>query len=66
MLDGVVVLFDAVAGVEPQSETVWRQADRCIPSHLHTAARGKTGFIWELRGSLVCLRRCMIVHDQIW
>ena len=28
MLDGVVVLFDAVSGVEPQSETVWRQADR--------------------------------------
>ncbi|KAK9809333.1 hypothetical protein WJX73_006221 [Symbiochloris irregularis] len=28
VLDGVVVLFDAVAGVEPQSETVWRQADR--------------------------------------
>ena len=28
VLDGVIVLFDAVAGVEPQSETVWRQADR--------------------------------------
>lgn len=28
VLDGVVVLFDAVSGVEPQSETVWRQADR--------------------------------------
>jgi elongation factor G len=28
VLDGVVGLFDAVAGVEPQSETVWRQADR--------------------------------------
>jgi len=28
VLDGAVCLFDAVAGVEPQSETVWRQADR--------------------------------------
>ncbi|MFN8121763.1 MAG: elongation factor G [Thermoleophilia bacterium] len=28
VLDGSVALFDSVAGVEPQSETVWRQADR--------------------------------------
>ena len=28
MLDGAVAVFDAVAGVEPQTETVWRQADR--------------------------------------
>ena len=28
ILDGGVVIFDAVAGVEPQSETVWRQADK--------------------------------------
>jgi elongation factor G len=28
VLDGGVVVFDSVAGVEPQSETVWRQADR--------------------------------------
>ena len=28
VLDGGVVVFDAVSGVEPQSETVWRQADR--------------------------------------
>ncbi len=28
VLDGAVVVFDGVAGVEPQSETVWRQADR--------------------------------------
>jgi len=28
VLDGVVALFDAVGGVEPQSETVWHQADR--------------------------------------
>ena len=28
VLDGVVTVFDSVAGVEPQSETVWRQADK--------------------------------------
>jgi len=32
VLDGAVAVFDAVAGVEPQSETVWRQADKyCVP-----------------------------------
>ncbi len=35
VLDGAVAVFDAVAGVEPQSETVWRQADRYkVPAHL--------------------------------
>merc|ERR1712146_758792 len=28
VLEGAVAVFDGVAGVEPQSETVWRQADR--------------------------------------
>src|SRR5574343_1051753 len=28
VLDGAVVVFDGVAGVQPQSETVWRQADK--------------------------------------
>ena len=30
ILDGAVAVFDSVAGVEPQSETVWRQADRYV------------------------------------
>ncbi|MBU0546961.1 MAG: elongation factor G [Patescibacteria group bacterium] len=30
VLDGAVVVFDGVAGVEPQSETVWRQADKFV------------------------------------
>lgn len=28
MLDGAVAVFDGVSGVEPQTETVWRQADK--------------------------------------
>ena len=28
VLDGAVAVFDSVGGVEPQSETVWRQADK--------------------------------------
>jgi elongation factor G len=28
VLDGAIAVFDAVAGVQPQSETVWRQADK--------------------------------------
>ena len=32
VLDGAVAVFDAVAGVQPQSEAVWRQADKyCVP-----------------------------------
>ncbi len=30
VLDGAVAVFDAVSGVEPQSETVWRQADKYL------------------------------------
>ena len=34
VLDGAVTLLDSVAGVEPQTETVWRQADRYgVPRH---------------------------------
>ncbi len=32
VLDGAVAVFDAVAGVQPQSETVWRQADANVPA----------------------------------
>ncbi len=35
VLDGAVAVFDGVAGVEPQSETVWRQADKYkVPQNL--------------------------------
>ncbi|MHB8781339.1 MAG: elongation factor G [Candidatus Geothermincolia bacterium] len=34
VLDGAIAIFDAVAGVEPQTETVWRQADRYLVPRL--------------------------------
>src|SRR3712207_278684 len=44
VLDGGVVCFDAVAGVEPQSETVWRQADRYgVPRICYVNKMDRTG-----------------------
>ena len=44
VLDGGVVVFDAVAGVEPQSETVWRQADRYnVPRICYINKMDRTG-----------------------
>src|SRR5437764_13475700 len=37
VLDGAVTLLDSVAGVEPQTETVWRQADRYMVPRLSFA-----------------------------
>jgi elongation factor G len=44
VLDGAAVVFDGVAGVEPQSETVWRQADRYhIPRFCFVNKLDRTG-----------------------
>src|SRR6266849_1999039 len=44
VLDGAVAVFDAVAGVEPQSETVWRQADRYgVPRFAYINKMDRTG-----------------------
>lgn len=44
VLDGAVVLFSAVEGVQPQSETVWRQADRYrVPRIIYINKMDRTG-----------------------
>jgi elongation factor G len=48
VLDGGVVVFDAVAGVEPQSETVWRQADKYhVPRFCFVNKMDRTGASFE-------------------
>jgi elongation factor G len=48
VLDGGVVVFDAVAGVEPQSETVWRQADKYnVPRMCFVNKMDRTGASFE-------------------
>jgi elongation factor G len=44
VLDGAIALFDSVAGVEPQSETVWRQADKyLVPRIAYINKMDRTG-----------------------
>ncbi|HEY6671346.1 MAG TPA: elongation factor G [Solirubrobacterales bacterium] len=44
VLDGAIAIFDAVAGVEPQSETVWRQADKYrVPRIAYVNKMDRTG-----------------------
>ena len=48
VLDGAIAVFDAVAGVEPQSETVWRQADKyCVPRIALINKMDRTGADFE-------------------
>ena len=55
VLDGGVVVFDAVAGVDPQSETVWRQADRyAVPRVAFVNKMDRTGAdFWRTVGMMV-------------
>jgi len=54
VLDGAVVVFDGVAGVEPQSETVWRQADRYrVPRFCFVNKLDRTGSdFWRVVGMI--------------
>ena len=48
VLDGAIAIFDAVAGVEPQSETVWRQADKYrVPRIAYINKMDRTGADFE-------------------
>src|SRR5690242_18396256 len=48
VLDGAVAVFDAVAGVEPQTETVWRQADKYnVPRFCFVNKMDRTGASFE-------------------
>jgi len=48
VLDGAIAVFDAVAGVEPQSETVWRQADKYkVPRICFVNKMDRTGANFE-------------------
>lgn len=68
VLDGAVALFDSVAGVEPQSETVWRQADKygvprmCFVNkvrHHQCQRRGwYSGYVAETQGVCVSPKLC--------
>ena len=58
VLDGGVVVFDAVAGVEPQSETVWRQADRYrVPRICFVNKMDRVGADFE--------RTCQMISDRL-
>lgn len=54
VLDGAVVVFDGVAGVEPQSETVWRQADKYkVPRMCFVNKLDRTGAdFWKVVDSI--------------
>jgi len=58
VLDGVIAVFDAVGGVEPQSETVWRQADKyrvpriCFVNKMDRVGADFAGTIEQIRTKL--------------
>src|ERR1044072_7771964 len=58
VLDGAVAVFDGVAGVEPQSETVWRQADKYnVPRMCFVTTIDRTGSNFEMWVEMIKDRR---------
>src|SRR5918998_1141104 len=68
VLDGAVAVFDGVAGVEPQSESVWRQADRhgvpriAFVNKLDRAGADLDTAVASIRGAL---RECAVPEDLL-
>jgi len=61
VLDGAVAIFDAVAGVQPQSETVWRQADKYhVPRLAFINKMDRTGADFE--HSIKTMRHRLAAH----
>jgi elongation factor G len=67
VLDGAVAVFDAVAGVQPQSETVWRQADKYrVPRVCFINKMDRVGAdFYRSVGTIVDRLRCRPVPIQI-
>ena len=74
ILDGGVVIFDAVAGVQPQSETVWRQADKynvpriCLINKMDRVGadfqRAIDSIVHRLRGNPVAIQLPIGAEDE--
>jgi elongation factor G len=61
VLDGAIAIFDSVAGVEPQSETVWRQADKYkVPRVAYVNKMDRTGA--DFSGSVETMRTRLGAH----
>ncbi len=61
VLDGAIAIFDSVAGVEPQSETVWRQADKYqVPRIAYVNKMDRTGADFD--GAVETMRTRLGAH----
>ena len=64
VLDGAVVIFDAVNGVEPQSETVWKQANRYgVPRLVHINKLDRVGA--DFKAAYIDITRKLKVHGDV-
>src|SRR5918997_5153328 len=65
VLDGAIALFDSVAGVEPQSETVWRQADKySVPRIAFVNKMDRIGAESEFRGIVDLVEMKAIIYKD--